>query len=88
MDDQQPNDPREIISETYEDLKMSELVDWDEYEIQLEKDMLRHEDNYMRDPREAFVDDEDECCDEHDDTEYYPEDDEDFENNGWEDEDE
>ena len=62
------NDPREIITETYEDLKMEEIND--EYERQLEFDFDSAEGEYL---------DEDTTYGHTpDDEEYYPEDEEDF----------
>jgi hypothetical protein len=52
-------DPREIITETYEDLHMSELVSWDEYERQLEADFAAHEAEYLEEP-DRDCDEEDE----------------------------
>lgn len=81
------NDINEIITETYEDLKMCEVVDWDDYYQQLEHDMAREEERQLTEPSTGEDDDSDfEKGDEFiKDDEYYPEDEEDFTDENWDD---
>ena len=66
------NDPREIITETYEDLKLEEYMpDFDfgrDYDEQMDLDYAAAEAEYLEEPDE--------------------DDDEDYTDEGWEDEDE
>lgn len=71
------NDPREIITEMYEDLKMEEYMpDFDfgrDYDEQMDLDFAAAEARHLEEPD--------------DDTEEDEEDDEDYTDEGWEDED-
>ena len=57
MEDRVMNDPLAINEQTYEDLHMSELVDWETYEERLMVDFAAAEDNYLTEPDDE--DDED-----------------------------
>jgi len=76
MEDQQMNDPREIITETYEDLKMEEVMMFDEqYEAAMDREFSRCEGNYLTEPDDGEWEPEDDEEDE----------DEDYTDSGWDD---
>ncbi len=52
------SDPYEIITETYKDLNMCELVSWEEYETALERDFAAQEDNYLSEPEDDWMDED------------------------------
>jgi len=59
MDDQnQSSDPRDVITETYEDLDMAEIVDFDRYEEMIYDDLEEREREMVREIIDGYEDDE------------------------------
>jgi hypothetical protein len=59
MDDQnQSSDPRDVITETYEDLDMAEIVDFDRYEEMIYDDLEEREREMVCEIIDGYEDDE------------------------------
>jgi hypothetical protein len=59
MDDQnQSSDPRDVITETYEDLDVAEIVDFDRYEEMIYDDLEEREREMVCEIIDGYEDDE------------------------------